>query len=427
MALRPLGAPDPLRRILRLLLTLACVWAPVQFLVWPHAQPWYTARVAGVADRLVGLLEAGDRVTTLRPQRGFVHFDCALVPAGEPITSFRGDLLHFYGVLLVSLVLVWPGLALRRRAGLVAVAAASLFTFHVIALLIKVEHTYAVTIAEVSAPHYSAAERWIWGWLHDTFLFFAVQLVPAIGLVALFATQRLGRNGRGRIAARAAGARPAAILIAVGGLLLAGAWTLHAPRIGARQAELASRRGTQALRKGEPERAREQFETALRRAPGLIDAVVGLGDVAAMRGRHTEAAQRYREALAREPDRTIVLVRLGNALMAAGETDGAIASYRGALQRTPSREARVNLAIALRGIGRLDEAEPPLRAALQSDPDDAEALFQLAAVLIAARRDCEALPILERLAGLDPGTDRMALVTRSVETLRIHCGAFTPG
>ena len=425
-------APDArvgARRVLLFLLLLLLVWTPLQLFVWPGLQPWYSARVAGTASLLLGVIERGERITTLRPDGAVVHIQSGLNEnTNEPVMSVSADLLHFYVVLVVSLVLAWPGLPIRRRLALLAVSVAGLFLYHVIVILIKVEHVYAVALTEVSLRNYSDAERWFWEWLHDSTIFLGIPIIPAVALVTLFAASGFGEDAHRRAnrkpptAGRMRWGTVAALVAAVLLAASTGACIAHGPRIAARQSERRCMLGYQALAEGDIPGALKLFEGAIALNARFPDSYLGRGDALVAAGRTPEAPEAYRAAIDRAPDRAVAHLKLGNVLLALKDPQGALNAFQDALALEPNmREARINLALTLGRLGRSAESESVLREALGSHPDDREALLQLSALLIAGQRACEALPHLQRLRVLGPPAGREALVEESVIELLSTC------
>ena len=434
-------APDQragARRVLLFLLLLLLVWTPLQLFVWPGLQPWYSARVAGTASLLLGVIERGERITTLRPDGAVVHIESGLNEnTNEPVMSVSADLLHFYVVLVVSLVLVWPGLPIRRRLALLAVSVTGLFLYHVIVILIKIEHVYAVALAEVSLRNYSDAERWFWEWLHDSTIFLGIPIIPAVALVTLFAASGFGEEartqanrkpptaGRSAMGPRGPTRRWGTVAALLGAVLIAasaGACITHGPRIAARQSEKRCMLGYRALAEGDIPGALKLFEGAIALNPRFSDSYLGKGDALTAAGRTSEATEAYRAAIDRAPDRAVTHFKLGNALLALKDPQGALTAFQDTLALEPNlREARINLALTLGRLGRPAESEGVLREALGSHPDDREALLQLSALLIAGQRACEALPHLQRLRVLGPPAGREALVEESVAELQRTC------
>lgn len=425
------------RRLLLFVLRALLVWVPLQFLIWPAAQPLYSAAVAGTANSVLAALEAGERVTRLRLDGAELMVFSDLREDGRPADTYNADLLHFYAVLLISLLLAYPGLSARRRLGWIGAGLAAVFAFHVVAILIKVEHMYAVTLVEISARNYTDLERWLYGWLHDTVIYFAVQLVPAFALLLLFVTHGLGPSQstpsprpRGPVTPTARRSRRRRLLMAAASLAMAAAITpvvLLLPKIRARQAEKECMLAYHALVAGDTERAFSLFTLSMARNPSFQEARVGMGETLARQKKLPEAIELFRSVLRDDPDRGTAHLGLANALFAIADYPGALPEFRAAVQRDPDLPmARINLAITLSRLGRIEEAERDLREILADHPADAEALFQLSALLIAQRRACEALPFLRRSRATRLGGRRAELVEATIADLRGRCGKATP-
>lgn len=102
-------------------------------------------------------------------------------------------------------------------------------------------------------------------------------------------------------------------------------------------------------------------------------------------GQHqTEAATRTLEAaLAEQPGRADALGLLGAAKLSAGRPEEAVALMREALRSQESPAFYVTLGQALLRQGQLDEGRRALQAALQKDPDNADAAQALAEAALA--------------------------------------------
>ena len=95
--------------------------------------------------------------------------------------------------------------------------------------------------------------------------------------------------------------------------------------------------------------------------------------------------------------------QLAEAYWQLGRIDDALPWYREALERDPNHLiARRNYALALARSGAVAEAETELRAALAVSPDDPESLTNLGDVLIAQGRPAEAAATLARALRSDP-------------------------
>jgi tetratricopeptide (TPR) repeat protein len=128
--------------------------------------------------------------------------------------------------------------------------------------------------------------------------------------------------------------------------------------------------GTRSLRDGEPEKAIEEFQTAL----------------------------------AMEPNRGSTYALLGTAYAAAGQREAALEAYRKALSLEPNEAAHYNnLGTLLAEQGRLEEALEHFRRAAQMDADRAATYqFNTGASLLNAHRAQEALPLLQQASRTDP-------------------------
>jgi tetratricopeptide (TPR) repeat protein len=143
-------------------------------------------------------------------------------------------------------------------------------------------------------------------------------------------------------------------------------------------------------------------------------------------GRHGEAAELYRQLQAAYPASSRVLVNLGNAEAARGRPAEAEKAYRAALGLTPGEaDALNNLAwLLLADPSRLDEAEGlARRAADQPGPDQVQALDSLGRVRLARGRCAEAASAFERaLDGeLSPAGPLRATLLEGLGQSRLAC------
>ncbi|GAA4412593.1 PA2778 family cysteine peptidase [Quisquiliibacterium transsilvanicum] len=91
-----------------------------------------------------------------------------------------------------------------------------------------------------------------------------------------------------------------------------------------------------------------------------------------------EARRAYAAAAARWPDSRVLAIGLGNAAYAAGDRVAAADAFRAAALRHGDGAAWHNLAVVLRELGRLDEAEQAARQAIDADgPWSAQARTEL--------------------------------------------------
>ena len=125
-------------------------------------------------------------------------------------------------------------------------------------------------------------------------------------------------------------------------------------------------------RTGNPEKAKEHFEAAVRLSPGRSDAWYNYG---------------------------VLLLRVRN------DRDGAESAFRRALEINPDNaEARDNLGVIYERLGRLDDAAREFRQAVASRPDYPLARFHLGRVLANQLKYDEA--VQQFLRALQPESDR---------------------
>lgn len=192
--------------------------------------------------------------------------------------------------------------------------------------------------------------------------------------------------------------------------------------------------GRLAARRGDPRRAARHFERALALQPGaaqvhypLAQAYRRLGDLDRARShleRHAAAgAEPGRvsfpdpqvEALAGAGSGGSLHKLRGDELLLAGDTAGAAAAYAQAVAADPDHYwARKSLALTLHELGRVDEAERELAAALALDPsasglpasgvarERSRLLLALGGIAANRGREDEALTRFRRAAELDP-------------------------
>ncbi len=138
-------------------------------------------------------------------------------------------------------------------------------------------------------------------------------------------------------------------------------------------------------------------------APGNPDLTHLLGVLAFQQGNASGAIERYRAAISLRRDFPQAHNNLAIALKSVGRLDEAAASFAAALETKPDyAEAGYNLGILLEARGNGAEAERAYRRALDIKPDWIEPLGNLGNLLRKAGRVAEAAPYLERAAALAP-------------------------
>jgi cytochrome c-type biogenesis protein CcmH/NrfG len=151
-----------------------------------------------------------------------------------------------------------------------------------------------------------------------------------------------------------------------------------------------------------------EYTELIKRNPKLMPALLGMGQVALEKSLFPIALKVYTDATALEPENATAWVGLGRAHYNQRLNFGAaVDAFARAKKLDPKRtDFAISYANALRAIFRWDEAEVLLRERLVDIPDDPEAHFQLATVLLDskrnAQREAEAERLLRRSLELEP-------------------------
>ena len=120
------------------------------------------------------------------------------------------------------------------------------------------------------------------------------------------------------------------------------------------------------------------------------------------------ALAEFRTAQLAQADMPWPHLNLGVVHLARGETEAALDAYRTALRLDPTfLPVRFNLANALNGLGRNDEAERVLRDGVARYPDEGELFYSLGLLLAEMGKPAEAAEALGRAGVLMPGRARV--------------------
>jgi tetratricopeptide (TPR) repeat protein len=221
----------------------------------------------------------------------------------------------------------------------------------------------------------------------------------------------------------------------------------------------ASLAGSEWLRVGRPERALEEFDRALRRAPDNPAALRGRALALSRLERVHEAVAAYERLVARAPGDAATRFNFGVLLCRAERFEAAADQFRRALSLDPAHaRALYNLASVCQQQGKLSEAvdcwtrfvelQPRVASAwfnrgmacldlgrteaaaacfgkvVELHPDDADAHYNLAAALAALERRGEAIAALERAHVLRPDDE---MIRDALFDLRRSVGRRDPG
>jgi Flp pilus assembly protein TadD len=120
---------------------------------------------------------------------------------------------------------------------------------------------------------------------------------------------------------------------------------------------------------GEPEHAREHFETVIRLKPELAEPYDNLATALTQLGRVPEALDAFNQSLQRDPYASETHNNMGVVLAQSGRTAEALGHFEKALRRHPFyAEAHNNMGNTLLMIGRTPEAIKQFQIALQINP-----------------------------------------------------------
>lgn len=149
--------------------------------------------------------------------------------------------------------------------------------------------------------------------------------------------------------------------------------------------------------------AEVQFRRALERSPGLPQALVGRGSMAAAQERYDEALSLYRKALERDPEYAEAHGGIGAVLARTGHPQEARASFQRSLASNPDDEnVRTEYGNLLLQLGEVDAAVEEYREALRLDPKRPDVHHNLAVIAMHRKDVQEAVVHLKEEVRLDP-------------------------
>lgn len=176
--------------------------------------------------------------------------------------------------------------------------------------------------------------------------------------------------------------------------------------------------GQKYMQQGKLEIALENLNKALEYDSGYVDAHTVIAVLYEHINDNAQAEQHYRRAVELKPkggnennNYGVFLCKVGRYAEAEGYFERAIADP---FYQTPA-DALTNSGTCLLHAGKRDEAEQRLRMALDRRPDDADALFQMAAVLYEKGEYFKARAFVQRFEGnAQPRPDAL-LLGRNIE------------
>lgn len=128
----------------------------------------------------------------------------------------------------------------------------------------------------------------------------------------------------------------------------------------------------------------------------------GLASVAIDRGHFDTAEWILEHALTIDPNYSDAVDHLGRLLLREGKADKALPYLARFANAYPSDNSLVSLGTAYLQVGQLDSAASTLHAALELNPNRADALRFLGGLVAEQGRGADAIPLLERATSLEP-------------------------
>jgi len=173
-------------------------------------------------------------------------------------------------------------------------------------------------------------------------------------------------------------------------------------------------------RAGQLDRAAELYRTILSTNPNHADSLNLLGVIAHQRGDDAQAVELIQKAIQFRSDRPAYYVNLAAALRGLQRFDDAVACCHAALKVQDNLpEAYLNLGQALQGAGRLGEAEQAFRWVAENCPNDSRGPQTLAGCLRVQGRSDEAISFYREALARNPA-DAAAHLGVGTELLRAH-------
>jgi tetratricopeptide (TPR) repeat protein len=134
--------------------------------------------------------------------------------------------------------------------------------------------------------------------------------------------------------------------------------------------------------KGRTVEAAKYYDRALKIVPTNAGTYAAIAQIWTERGQYEQAMNLYREALRRNPPNGVLHGGLGVVLLKLGQVDEAIAELNTAAELRRDSSTYVNLGVAMSIKGNDDRAIEYLTEAIQIDPCNAEARFNLGTIYL---------------------------------------------
>jgi tetratricopeptide (TPR) repeat protein len=163
------------------------------------------------------------------------------------------------------------------------------------------------------------------------------------------------------------------------------------------------------------EKANREYLDFIMARPDQWTSHYNMGNYQLSRGETKKAVASYQTALKREPQAVMAMVNSSIAYAQMGENDKAEKSLQDALKTAPDNAAaNFNMGLVKAEKNETKEAEKYLRKAIKADPQMAQAAFNLCVLLSRDRLD-EAVAWCRKAADLRPAEGRYAYTLAFVE------------
>ena len=155
--------------------------------------------------------------------------------------------------------------------------------------------------------------------------------------------------------------------------------------------------------RGQYDKAMSHYNKVIQIKPDEVSTYVHLGVMLANQGRIDEAISLYRKAIERKMEYPSQLhVGLGTYLLQQGKIEEAIYEFDYAVKLKPDALTFNNLGVALGLKGRTDEAMQCHKKAIQLDPKNAEARYNLGNILLSQNKLKQAISEYEKALSIKP-------------------------
>jgi tetratricopeptide (TPR) repeat protein len=188
----------------------------------------------------------------------------------------------------------------------------------------------------------------------------------------------------------------------------------------AARAQAISERAQQAMDRRDYEQARVDLLDLVAQMPQSPEARQRLGTLLQLEGRLPEAEACFQAALKYDPDYVDALIGLGQVEALRGDSLAAVKHFETAIEINPHRsKAHYSLGHLLEAIGQSDEALAEYFLAIEFEPNNPEVNLRIAAIQLARNQPDQALSRLDQVVELVPeNPDARALRGRTHLTLR---------